>query len=585
MGSFSAPGRVLVYWDGRLGPTWDYDPEDEDLPLLKAKRYHHFDVYRSKKADGFGDFIGRTRAEAFLDTKVLPLRRYHYSVVGFRAAETEVGEAVGGTIRADTPQSRVIRASRGVVAPSKPQDVSVKKTGAGNRVAIKPGSAAKAPVLAYLVYADNGTQPDSVVWVDSWDVLSSATHDYWTDRTSDGNKLYILRTIDEELNISSPTDLVTPEPETETTFSLSLRPTWTHSGKPTYAVGHARVYPLVGGVEGELACEYDFSYTWDAYHAHPAIPGDNGSYRLYIDWPGLAGTWWDTPWTSVQDFTVTGLSGWVTYDWPRGKFTMNPEKDWTTDAYGWAVALGSIEQLRALTALTLKKGASVVFSDADPVRWLRWNQANDLCGTYNPNGYTPVPGFPEVGPGDYTVEITWASWHYGTHVTFDHTEGTTTHAASVGVQQGLQTTALTYDYPDTEFACDHENSIYSGGDFVYGPFIGSGSTAPRVSHAVTFEHCPLHPHVTFDFTADSLATTGIYGAQINASIFLGANVDRDSETITPGSHSYHLTSDNRWGYGSTVTFLNLCDYVFSWHGVYGNEGETCTISGVVCTRS
>jgi hypothetical protein len=137
------------------------------------------------------------------------LRRYAYRIVGYRLSGDAVGESLG-TIHATTPRSRVILASSGTVAPSSPADVQVKKTGAGNRIAIKPGSAAKAAVLAYLVFDDNSDQPDSVVWVDSWDVLSSATHDYWTDRTTDANKGYVLRTVDEELNISGPTDVVTP---------------------------------------------------------------------------------------------------------------------------------------------------------------------------------------------------------------------------------------------------------------------------------------------------------------------------------------------------------------------------------------
>jgi hypothetical protein len=260
---YTGDGKVLIAWDAGCGPTWADDPEGKPI---KAKFLGTCEVWRST-GDEAAVSLGETEAEAFLDDQIANGTVAVYWVMANVGEDAQ--RQVGPTIDVTLPPASIYADT---TPPSPPNELRAKRKSGGNELSWLASSDDESGVLAYLVYAANEEQPDSVIWVD--DPLGRPPYgeeeegaDYaplgeqapigtdkarykWLDRTKEKKKAYIMRAIDGDLNLSEPTGRVDPwtgKPEPEV---------WPPGTKPPSLVGTVKdrhpVQPVMpeGGLEG-----------------------------------------------------------------------------------------------------------------------------------------------------------------------------------------------------------------------------------------------------------------------------------------------------------------------------------------------
>jgi hypothetical protein len=242
MPEYTGDGKALIAWDGGCGPTWARDPFDRPI---KAKFLGTCEVFRSVD-DKPAVSIGETEAEAFFDEQV-----ENFSCVSYWVMEHVAGgglRQIGPTIDMQLPSPDTYEDK---TPPSPVNELRARRKGKGNELSWLPACDDESGVLAYLVYCSNEDQPDAVIWVDDpldrpaygtstdpteeeyalgesdpiwerdengdviidqWGNRKAKQHARmkWLDRTPDGKKPYIMRVLDNCLNVSEPTGKVDP---------------------------------------------------------------------------------------------------------------------------------------------------------------------------------------------------------------------------------------------------------------------------------------------------------------------------------------------------------------------------------------
>ncbi len=311
--------------------------------------------------------IGETEAEAFLDEDIRNGSCASYWVME-RAADGGLRQ-IGPTIDVEMPKQH--GASADVTPPSPPDELRAALTSAGNLLSWLPSSDDESGVLAYLIYTANGLQPDAVLWVDDENDRIQKTDAHrleWTDEVTDANKPYIMRAIDQALNLSEPTGREVPTPGKIREPVEPVTPEGTLGWLRVHLIlNHAsagvnptepgplpmRVYTMDGDDKDELLWE-GIADT-GAWHSHagnnwgdpgtfgdlpaPSIPEPTEqdpypevSYCVEIDWPGYADTWWPVPWTSTTVFTVSQSDDVWIYDEETEEWVEDTE-DFEVKAY------------------------------------------------------------------------------------------------------------------------------------------------------------------------------------------------------------------------------------------------------------
>ena len=240
---YTGNGKVLIAWDMGCGPTWAYDPLGKPI---KEKYLGTCEVWRSNGRTAVN--LGETSAEAFLDDQVGDLKAMAYWVME---------NVKGGGQRQIGPVMDVVvppaRLEPDLTPPSPPNELRCRLRSGGNELSWLPSVDDESGVLAYLVYSANDRQPDAVLWVNEEDPLDRPAYGEgtdpseeeaalgqtdpvweldengdpiidewgnrvakeraritWLDRTPDRKKPYVIRAIDNALNLSEPTGRVDP---------------------------------------------------------------------------------------------------------------------------------------------------------------------------------------------------------------------------------------------------------------------------------------------------------------------------------------------------------------------------------------
>lgn len=225
---WTSDGKVLIEWSGCMGPTFRTEPYELDPlgePIL-GKYLGSCEVWRSSGATAVS--LGETEAEAFLDEDAPRGAVLSYWVMQKMedGGERQIGPVIDVTL--DPPALHT-----DATPPSQPNELRAKRKSGGNELSWLASCDDESGVLAYFVYSANEDQPDAVLWAPtmvaglqglepdpeadnlSVGVLAPTATDKgrlkWLDVAADRNKPYIMRAIDNDLNLSDPTGRVDPD--------------------------------------------------------------------------------------------------------------------------------------------------------------------------------------------------------------------------------------------------------------------------------------------------------------------------------------------------------------------------------------
>ena len=283
----TAPGKCLIAWDMGRGPTFAVDPLGKSIG---EKFLGECEVWRAQDPENLGGAavcIGETRSEAFLDTSAQDGAVYYYWVM--ERVPSGGLRQVGPMFDVEMPYAWEYPMD---IAPTPPESLIAESARDGILLSWvisvdgddedQPG---RSGIVAYFVYDSNQDAPDSVVWVDEDHI-----GDVFTDELPSGTeKSYQIRALNENLNLSEPSEIVTGKAGAGCMIDLFVSyatPLAATSQAPTvelreFADGAwttVRGPDVVTVVFNELLDVTDAA-EWDAL--------EPGSYRLLVTWPAL----------------------------------------------------------------------------------------------------------------------------------------------------------------------------------------------------------------------------------------------------------------------------------------------------------